>query len=105
MAWGEPEVLSPWQEAAVEKVAWAISDDPVFPPDMETLCAVAGMSPMHLERAFYLSHGVSLKRYVQTERQRRWEQERELEREQRDGGGCACGQGRDVAREWLIAAI
>ncbi|QIF02040.1 hypothetical protein [Roseimicrobium sp. ORNL1] len=106
MAWCEPEELSPWQEEAVEQVAWAISEDAVFPPDMEALCAVAGMSPMHLERAFHLCFGVSLKSYAHTEWQKRLQQERE--REQRDGG-CARGRDRDrereVAREWLIAAI
>lgn len=96
MAWCEPEELSPWQEEAVEQVAWAISEDAVFPLDMGALCTVAGMSPMHLERAFHLCFGVSLKSYAQAE----WQKRLQHEREQR-GGGCGCA----VAREWLIAAI
>lgn len=100
MTWCEPEALLPWQEDAVEKVASAISEGAVFPLDMDALCAVAGMSPMHLERAFYLGLGVSLTSYAQTE----WQKLLQREREQRGGGGCG-GWGREVAREWLIAAI
>lgn len=95
MAWGEPEALSPWQEDAVEKVAWAISEDSMQPLDMEALCALAGMSPMHLERAFHLCLGIALKTYAQTE----WQKRLRRDREQRGGGGYG------VAREWLITAI
>ncbi|RBP40517.1 hypothetical protein DES53_108224 [Roseimicrobium gellanilyticum] len=72
-------------QEAVRRVTKAICAEPSLPVDVAALCAIAEMTPLHLERAFHLCHGVSMAEYARHE----WESRRT----------------RGMARPWLIAAI
>jgi hypothetical protein len=69
----------------MRRVSLAICADPVLPVDMPALCAIAEMTPLHLEQAFFRCYGVSIAEYARHEGSRQ--------------------RSRGIARPWLIAAI